>query len=150
MSAIRTLGVDQGVAHELKVPAENNGKLSTAYAYHMTNAPSILFEEYLHYAKLMRNEEKTQEALTPAQSKSLWGTIAGWFKLKPEPAVVEVADQPRDSVIDVEEDWNANVRNQPVDAFNNLVYSDPSQVSDAEWKALSRGSEQSGGLIVST
>ena len=134
MSAIATLGVDQGVAPEPK-PQTDGSRLSTAYAFHMFNDPKILFEEYLHYAKLTRAEESIQERATLPQRRTLLGTLTSCFKSN-KPAV---ADEPTQFVSDEKEDWNATVQAQPFDAFNNLVYSHPSQVSDVEWKALSRG-----------
>ena len=133
MSAITTLGVDQGVAPEPQAGAD--GRLSTAYAFHMSNDPNILFEEYLYYAKLTRAEEKTQERASPNQ-RTFLGTLTSCFKIKNPPQGV---DGPIHFVSDEKEEWNATVQAQPFDAFNNLVYSHPSEVSDAEWRALSRG-----------
>jgi len=136
MSAIKTFGVDQGVAPEPNVP---DARLSTAYAFHMLNDPSILFEEYLHYAKITRKEEKLRERARERTKRTFWNTITRCFKPNPETDTAQAIEQQSEYVSDEKQSYNTAVQAQPFDAFNNLVYSHPSQVSDAEWNALSRG-----------
>jgi hypothetical protein len=134
MSAIHTLGIDQGVAPELSKP-QGNGRLATAYEMHMHNDPNILFEEYLHFAKLTRVEERAQEREISKEKRTVLSTIKNRFKTnKP----VAIAQQPSGYATDEKEGGTTTV-DVPFDAFNNLTYSHPSEVSDAEWKALSRG-----------
>jgi hypothetical protein len=101
----------------------------------MHNDPNILFEEYLHFAKLTRAEERAQEREIPKEKRTVLSTIKNRFKTnKP----VAITQQPFGYATDEKEGGTPTV-DMPFDAFNNLTYSHPSEVSDAEWKALSRG-----------
>lgn len=135
MSAIHTLGIDQGVAPEPLKPV--GGPMRTAYQFHQSMDPTILFEEYLHYAKITRAEEREMEK-TLKQKWSFKRMIKNRFSTGRTSTVTEVAVQP--SAVDDEKHEEATVESGvPFDAFNNLTYPHPSHVSDAEWKALSRG-----------
>jgi len=145
MSAIHTLGIDQGVAPE---PLEfekppRNGRVATAYELHMHNDPTILFEEYLHFAKLTRVEEREAEQAIPKEKRTILGTITNRFKTnKPVPVTGSgIGGQGVGGGFGADEKGgDTNVESDvPFDAFNNLTYGHPSEVSDAEWKALSRG-----------
>jgi hypothetical protein len=137
MSAIHTLGVDQGVAPEPEKPI-GNGPMRTAYQLHQSMDPTILFEEYLHYAKITRREEREAEKAIE-QKWSFKRMIKNRFSKGQTGTITEVAVR-QPSVIDDEKNEETTVESGvPFDAFNNLTYSHPSHVSDAEWKALSRG-----------
>jgi hypothetical protein len=136
MSAIHTLGIDQGVAPEPLKPV-GNGPMRTAYQLHQSMDPTILFEEYLHYAKITRREEREAEKALK-QKWSFKRMIKNRFstgKTSP-PTTVAVQSPTTDDEKHEETTAESGV---PFDAFNNLTYSHPSHVSDAEWKALSRG-----------
>jgi hypothetical protein len=137
MSAIHTLGIDHGVAPEPQKPI-GNGPMRTAYQLHQSVDPTILFEGYLHYAKITRREER--EAEKAIEKKwSFKRMIKNRFSKGQTGTVIEVAVRQL-SELDGEKNEETTVeRRDPFDAFNNLTYSHPSHVSDAEWKALSRG-----------
>ena len=139
MSAIHTLGIDQGVAPEPALEkGTGNGPMRTAYQLHQSMDPTILFEEYLHYAKITRREEREAEKALK-QKFSFKRLIKNRFSKGQTAPVTEVAVR-QPSAIDGEKEGETIVEsNVPFDAFNNLTYSHPSHVSDAEWKALSRG-----------
>lgn len=138
MSAVATLAVDQGEVSTPGTGTRETRRLTTAYAFHMLNDPDILFEEYLHYAKLTRAEEKVQEIASP-QKKSLLGVIANLFNHQNSLDHPHITSDMTGNVVDEKSDWNNSVQSQPFDFFNNLVYVHPTEVSDAEWRALSRG-----------
>jgi hypothetical protein len=137
MSAIHTLGIDQGVAPDPE-KSIGNGPMRTAYQLHQSMDPTILFEEYLHYAKITRREEREAEKALK-QKFSFKRLIKNRFsKGHTAPVLESAVRQP--SGIDGEKNEETTVESGvPFDAFNNLTYSHPSHVSDAEWKALSRG-----------
>ncbi|PMD66955.1 transmembrane amino acid transporter [Hyaloscypha bicolor E] len=112
--------------------------MRTAYQLHQSVDPTILFEEYLHYAKITRREER--EAEKAIEKKwSFKRMIKNRFSKGQTGTVIEVAVRQL-SELDGEKNEETTVeRGDPFDAFNNLTYSHPSHVSDAEWKALSRG-----------
>ena len=139
MSAVHTLGIDQGVAPEPMAleKGAGNGPMRTAYQLHQSMDPTILFEEYLHYAKITRREEREAEKAIK-QKFSFKRLIKNRFSKGQTAPITEVAVR-RPSAIDGEKDEETVESSVPFDAFNNLTYSHPSHVSDAEWKALSRG-----------
>jgi hypothetical protein len=102
---------------------------------HMHNGLKIMFEEYIYFSKLTRVEERSQERVLPKVKRAVLNTITNRFKTnKPE----AITQQPSGYATD-EKGGGTTTVNVPFDAFNNLTYSHPSEVSDAEWKALSRG-----------
>jgi hypothetical protein len=138
MSAIHTLGIDEGVAPEPPLKPDGTGPQRTAYQYHQSMDPTILFEEYLHYAKITRREEREAEKALK-QKWTFKRMIKNRFSTgRPSPVTGESA-QPSAIMGDEKHEETTAESGVPFDAFNNLTYSHPSQVSDAEWKALSRG-----------
>lgn len=139
MSAIHTLGIDQDVAPDPEKRI-GNGNHRTAYQFHQTMDPTILFEEYLHYAKITRAEEKAAEKALE-QKWSFKRMIKNRFSTyKSSHNVPEIALGGPVAAGDDEKNEDMTVENNvQFDAFNNLTYPHPSHVSDAEWKALSRG-----------
>jgi hypothetical protein len=137
MSAIHTLGIDHGVAPEPQKPI-GNGPMRTAYQLHQSVDPTILFEEYLHYAKITRREER--EAEKAIEKKWFFKRmIKNRFSKGQTGTVIEVAVRQLSELGGEKNEETTVERGDPFDAFNNLTYSHPSHVSDAEWKALSRG-----------
>jgi hypothetical protein len=137
MSAVHTLGIDQGVAPEIEKLGQI-GPMRTAYQIHQSMDPTILFEEYLHYAKITRRKEREAEKALK-QKWSFKRMIKNRFSTGKSSPGTEVAVQ-QSATGDSEKHEETTVESGvPFDAFNNLIYSHPSHVSDAEWKALSWG-----------
>lgn len=144
MSAINTLSVDMDVALP-PVNAPSRAKPATAYALHIYNDPDIQFETYLHYAEITRAEEREHERNFPNEKRtSLWGSLVNLFKDHRRTALVPTEGLELQSALEKteknekHEDGKETVE-EAFDPFHNQVYSHPSEVSDAEWKALSRG-----------
>lgn len=119
---------------------------TTAARLHLVNDPNVSFEEYLYYASITRAEEMAEFQATPKEKKTLTGIIKNRFRVhnptpitpSPPRSTVSVGDEK--SPLDSDEKAVAN-SDQPVQFRH---YADPSQVSDEEWKTLSRGIRTAG------
>jgi hypothetical protein len=123
----------------------------TAARMHLINDPKVSFEEYLYYASITRAEEKAEFDATPREKKTLKGMIKNRFHRAP-PASVVTSSPPvttGDEKVGLDGDEKvANGDQSPNPEADAPValrhYTDPSHVSDEEWKTLSRGIRTAG------
>ena len=122
---------------------------TTAFRMHLINDPDVSFEEYLYYASITRAQEKAEYDVTPKQKKTVMGMIKNRFgvhnpipKEPTSPLQASTALGDQKAALDGDEKHPANPEgDQPVQLRH---YTDPSQVSDEEWKTLSRGIRTAG------
>lgn len=142
MSNDANLALDGGDPHRFDHSTEG----MTAARMHLLNDPTVSFEEYLYYASITRAEEMAEFQATPKEKKTFTGMVKNRFRIRnptptassPPQSSVSVGDEK--SPVDGDEKTVANA-DGPVQLRH---YADPSQVSDEEWKTLSRGIRTAG------
>lgn len=123
----------------------------TAARMHLINDPKVSFEEYLYYASITRAEERAEFAATPKEKKTLKGMIKNRFHRAP-PGPVATSSPPAAAgdekvALDGDEKTAKRDLSPALDADAAVAlrhYTDPSHVSDEEWKTLSRGIRTAG------
>jgi hypothetical protein len=146
MSTAANLALDGGDPREPDFAPEGG---MTAFRMHLLNDPNVSFEEYLYYASITRAQEKAEYDATPKEKKTLKGMIKNRFRVH-SPTPKEAPSPPQASItggdekvaLDADEKHGVNPEaDQPVQIRH---YTDPSQVSEEEWKTLSRGIRTAG------
>ena len=146
MSNAANLALDGGDPREPQVAQQG----MTAARMHLINDPKVTFEEYLYYATITRAEERAEFDATPKEKKTIGGIIKNRFRVQHNPAPTSSPPQASSSLdekvaLDGDEkpalDGPAPQGDQPVQLRH---YTDPSHVSDEEWKTLSRGIRTAG------
>ena len=117
----------------------------TAFRMHLMNDPKVSFEEYLYYASITRAQEKAEYDATPKEKKTVKSMIKNRFRVHnpaPPPSPPQAASTASgDEKFDDEKHPANSGANQPIQLRH---YTDAAQVSDEEWKILSRGIRTAG------
>jgi hypothetical protein len=139
MSNAANLALDGG---DPRMPQHEEGfEPMTAARHHLINDPNVSFEEYLHYASITRAEEMAHFQATPKEKRTIASTIKGRFRhtsSAPAPVTPPEATEADEKTGSTTGEKNAADPNSNVPT-ELRHYDHPSQVSDAEWKTLSRG-----------
>lgn len=156
MSNAADLALDGGDPRE-QVVEEPVGM--TAARLHLINDPNICFEEYIYYASITRAEEKAQYAAIPKEKKTIKSIIQNRFRrntatISTPPTDMSDADEKRTAKLGASTDpatvsvdgdeKQAAIFDTPSEPVQLRHYTDPSHVSDEEWKTLSRGIRTAG------
>lgn len=130
---------------------EHSQEGMTAARMHLVMDPNVSFEEYLYYATITRAEEKAELENTPKEKRTLKGMIKNRFNsTKPAtspspPDPVPVGDEKVGLDGDEKVAGDGASPNPDAGAPVQLRhYTHTSQVSDEEWKMLSRAVRTSG------
>jgi hypothetical protein len=116
--------------------SEIPGTRFTAARLHLVNDPTVLFEEYLYFAKLTRAEER-EDDWTPEHS--FWQTLKTRFNFHRSSVTNEAHELQAGQGSNIEKQQETSIAKVPdTHQLYEQLYSDPNQVSDAEWRALSR------------
>jgi hypothetical protein len=131
----------------------------TAARLHLVNDPKICFEEYIYYASITRAEEKAEYAATPKEKRSIKNIIKNRFRTNTttistpptnasdsdEKSAANLGASTDSATVSVEGDEKLAANfDAPSESVQLRHYTDPSHVSDEEWKTLSRGIRTAG------
>lgn len=135
----------------------------TAARLHLVNDPTVGFEEYMYYASITRANEVVEHQAAPKEKRTIKGIIMNHLKRNLPAVTVAPAsasgplDNSKSTAINVrDEKTTANIggevhhaslddaTTQPFAVIAHRHYTNPSDVSEEEWKALSRGIRTAG------
>jgi hypothetical protein len=144
MSNAANLALDGGDPREVEFAPEG----MTAARMHLVNDPTVSFEEYLYYATITRAEEKAEYDATPKEKRTVKGIIKNRFRVHHPPSVSPSPPQSAtvvgDEKVALDGDEKQLGTPESAEPVQLRHYAHPSQVSDEEWKTLSRGIRTAG------